>query len=80
MTATFNIQYLTNVQGQKQGVQMSLKEWEKVMTQLRHYEQLLQLKSDLNEAMGEVKAMQEGKLKKQSLTDFLQKEKVAVQE
>ncbi len=72
MVATFNIQYLTNIQGQKQGVQMSLKEWEKVMTQLRHYEQLLQLKSDLNEAMSEVKAMQEGKLKKQSLTDFLQ--------
>ena len=72
MTATFNIQYLTNLQGQKQGVQMSLQEWEKVMTQLRHYEQLLQLKSDLKEAMSEVKAMQEGKLKKQSLTDFLQ--------
>jgi hypothetical protein len=72
MTATFNIQYFTNLQGQKQGVQMSLKEWEKVMTQLRHYEQLLQLKSDLNEAMQEVKLMQDGKLKKQSLTDFLQ--------
>jgi hypothetical protein len=72
MAATFNIQYLTNLQGQKQGVQMSLKEWEKVMAQLRHYEQLLQLKSDLNEAMQEAKLMQEGKLKKQSLTDFLQ--------
>jgi hypothetical protein len=72
MTATFNIQYLTNLQGQKQGVQMSLKEWEKIMTQLRHYEQLLHLKSDLKEAILEVNLMQEGKLKKQSLTDFLQ--------
>ena len=71
MTTQFDIQYLTDVQGQKQGVQMSLTEWEKVMAQLRYYEQYMRLKTDLKEAFDDVKAMQEGKSKKQSLSDFL---------
>ena len=71
MTAQFDIQYLTDMQGQKQGVQMSLTEWEKVMAQLRYYEQFLRLKTDLKEAFEDVKAMQGGKIKKQTLSDFL---------
>ena len=71
MTAQFDIQYLTDTKGQKQGVQMSLTEWEKVMAQLRYYEQFLRLKTDLKEAFDDVKAMQEGKVKKQTLSDFL---------
>ena len=71
MTAQFDIQYLTDTQGQKQGVQMSLTEWEKVMAQLRYYEQFLRLKTDLKEAFDDVKAMQGGKIKKQTLSDFL---------
>ena len=71
MTAQFDIQYLTDMQGQKQGVQMSLTEWEKVMAQLRYYEQFLRLKTDLKEAFEDVKAMQGGKIKKQTLSNFL---------
>ena len=71
MTAQFDIQYLTDTKGQKQGVQMSLTEWEKVMAQLRYYEQFLRLKTDLKEAFDDVKAMQGGKIKKQTLSDFL---------
>ena len=71
MKAQFDIQYLTDMQGQKQGVQMSLTEWEKVMAQLRYYEQFLRLKTDLKEAFEDVKAMQGGKIKKQTLSDFL---------
>lgn len=71
MVAQFDIQYLTDTQGQKQGVQMSLTEWEKVMAQLRYYEQFLRLKTDLKEAFEDVKAMQGGKIKKQTLSDFL---------
>ena len=71
MVAQFDIQYLTDMKGQKQGVQMSLTEWEKVMAQLRYYEQFLRLKTDLKEAFEDVKAMQGGKIKKQTLSDFL---------
>ena len=71
MVAQFDIQYLTDMKGQKQGVQMSLTEWEKVMAQLRYYEQILRLKTDLKEAFDDVKAMQGGTTKKQTLSDFL---------
>jgi hypothetical protein len=71
MTAQFNIQYLTDLEGHKKGVQMSLKEWERILSQLRNYEQILRLKTDLKEAFQDVKAMQEGQLKKQTLRDFL---------
>ena len=71
MAAQFDIQYLTDTKGKKQGVQMSLTEWEKVMAQLRYYEQFLRLKTDLKEAFDDVKAMQGGKIKKQTLSDFL---------
>ena len=71
MAAQFDIQYLTDTKEKKQGVQMSLTEWEKVMAQLRYYEQFLRLKTDLKEAFDDVKAMQGGKIKKQTLSDFL---------
>ena len=41
------------------------------MNRLTKYEQILKIKSDLTEAFAEVKKMRSGKLKKQSLSDFL---------
>ena len=38
---------------------------------LSAYEERLKIKSDLSEALSQVKQMQEGRIKKQSLSDFL---------
>lgn len=41
------------------------------MTKLEKYEQLFQMKSDLTQAFEEVKLIQSGKMKKQTLSQFL---------
>jgi len=41
------------------------------MTRLEKYEQMLKIKSDLTKAFQEVKLMQQGKIRKQTLSEFL---------
>lgn len=43
----------------------------KIIAQLKKYEQSLQLNSDLSASFEEVEKMKNGKIKKQSLNDFL---------
>lgn len=65
------MQYLLDSNGKTQAVQLPIAEWNKVLNRMKRYEQMLMLKKDLTKAFSEVKKMQEGKIKKQSLQDFI---------
>ena len=66
-----SIQYLNDAQGQIQAVQIPVGDWEKIVQKIKKYEQIFTMKSGLSEALNEVEKMRKGKLKKQSLSDFL---------
>lgn len=65
------LQYVSDLNGKPQAVQMPVSEWEKVLLQIRRSEQVLQLRSDLKIALKQAQALRRSKAKKQSLTDFL---------
>jgi len=65
------LQYVSDISGKPQAIQMPVTEWEKVLSRLKKYEQVLQIKSDLKEAFKQVDTLRKSKNKKQSLTDFL---------
>lgn len=65
------LQYLSDINGKPQAVQLPLADWQKVLAKLKKYEQTLKLKSDLTEAFEEVALLRNSKEKKQTLTDFL---------
>lgn len=65
------LQYLSDIHGKPQAVQLPLADWEKVLAKLKKYEQTLKIKSDLSEAFAEVELLKNSKEKKQTLTDFL---------
>ena len=66
-----SVQYLNDQEGATQAVQIPIKEWKKLIKKLNAYEEALKVKADLSEALSQVKQMQEGKIKKQSLSSFL---------
>ena len=66
-----DIQYVSDGNGNTQSVQLPITEWKKVLSKLKHYEETLKIKSDLQEAFAEVKELRKSKSKKQSLKDFL---------
>ena len=65
------IQYVSDISGNTQAVQLPLNEWEKVLNKLKKYEQALQLKSDLKEAFQQVAVLKKAKVHKQTLNEFL---------
>ena len=65
------LQYVTNSKGKTTSVQVPLSEWEKLLGKLKKYEQVLKMKSGLQEAFAEVEAMKKSKAKKQTLKEFL---------
>ena len=65
------LQYVNDVNGNTQAVQLSLSEWKKVLNKLKKYEQALKLKSDLEEALEEVSALKASKYPKQTLNEFI---------
>ena len=66
-----SLQYVNDKEGNLQAVQVPIAEWKKLLKKLRAYEQSLKIKSDLEEAFAEVRQMREGKIQKQTLSDFL---------
>ncbi len=48
------LQYITDINGKTQAVQLPLSEWEKVLNKLKKYEQALKLRYDLKEAFEQV--------------------------
>lgn len=65
------LQYVNDINGNTQAVQLSLTEWEKILNKLRKYEQALKLKSDLKEAFEQVTILKNAKGHKQTLNEFL---------
>ena len=65
------IQYVNDVNGNTQAVQMPLTEWERVLNKLNKYEQAFKLKSDLQEAFEQVALLRKSKKPKQTRNDFL---------
>jgi hypothetical protein len=65
------IQYLTDAEGNKKAVMISIEEWNKIEAQFNELIQYTTLKSGLKEAFLEVKDIIAGKKKGQSLKDFL---------
>ncbi|MEO8961823.1 MAG: hypothetical protein ABI325_08080 [Ginsengibacter sp.] len=65
------LQYVNDIHGKTQAVQLPLTEWEKVLNKLKKYEQALKLKSDLKEAFKQVAILKQTKVHKQTLNEFL---------
>jgi hypothetical protein len=65
------LQYLNDIDGNIQAVQLPLTDWERVLNKLKKYEQALKLKSDLSEAFAEVAKLKKSTGQKQTLNDFL---------
>ena len=65
------LQYLNDINGKTQAVQLPLTEWEKVLNKLKKLEQTLKLKSDLTEAFEQVAILKQSKEPKQTLNEFL---------
>jgi|JI10StandDraft_1071094.scaffolds.fasta_scaffold1421669_1 hypothetical protein len=70
-TMRIELQYLNDIQGNTQAVQLSINEWKKVLSKLKKYEQAFKLKSDLTEAFKEVGVLKQNKKRKQTLAEFL---------
>lgn len=65
------LQYVNDGNGRTQAIQMSVSEWEKVMSRIKKSEQILQLRSDLKAALQQAKTLKATKTKKQTLAEFL---------
>lgn len=65
------MQYVNDADGKVQAVQVPVEDWNDLVEKLRHYEQLLKLRSTLSDALSQVARMRAGKLKKRTLKDVL---------
>lgn len=65
------LQYVSDSTGKTKSVQVSLTDWEKLMSKLNTYEQTLKIKTDLKEAFEDVAQLRKSKATKQTLNDFL---------
>ncbi len=69
-----DLQYITDGQGHKSGVQLPIKDWEKIQKDLEELERLRNKKlflSELAEAVEEMKLIKEGKAQARNADDFL---------
>ena len=55
------LQYVNDMDGRTQAVQMPLSEWKKVLNRLKKYEQALKLRTDLEEAFEQVNLLKKQK-------------------
>lgn len=65
------LQYVNDMNGRTNAVQLPLTEWEKVLNKLKKYERALKLKSGLKEAFEQVASLKKAKEHKQTLNEFL---------
>ncbi len=62
---------VNDADGNVQAVVVPVEEWKDLVEKVRHYEQLLKLKSKLSNALDQVARMRSGKMKKRTLKDLL---------
>lgn len=65
------VRYVNDADGTVQAVQVPVEDWNELVGKLRHYEQILKLRSTLSTALSQVACMRSGKLKKRTLKDML---------
>lgn len=65
------LQYVNDITGKTKFVQIPLRDWEKILTKLKKYEQTFKIRSELVEAFDEVTELKKSNSKKQQLIDFL---------
>ena len=65
------LQYLSDLKGNPQAVQLPISDWEKILGKLRKYEEALKFRSDLTEAFEQIDTLKQAKTKKQTLKEFL---------
>jgi hypothetical protein len=65
------LQYLSDVDGKTQAIQMPMAEWTKLLKKIKKYELALKVKSDLKEAFEQVAVLRKTKEHKQTLNEFL---------
>ncbi len=65
------LQYLSDINGKTQSVQLPVSDWEKLLSKLKKYEQALKIKTDLSEAFEQVALLRESGKKKANLNHFL---------
>ncbi|MBN1185283.1 MAG: hypothetical protein JXB49_23565 [Bacteroidales bacterium] len=69
-----NLQFITDEKGHKNGIQMPIKDWEKIKKDLEELERLRNKKlfmAELSEAVVEMKQIKEGKIQARNAEDFL---------
>ncbi|MCI1753854.1 MAG: hypothetical protein LKM36_13625 [Flavobacteriales bacterium] len=65
------VSYVNDADGNVQAVQVPVEDWKELLEKVRHYEQLLKLRSTLSTSLSQVARMRTGKLKKRTLKDVL---------
>ena len=65
------MRYLNDADGNVQAVQIPVEDWNDLVEKVRHYEQLLKLRSTLSTALSQVQRMRSGKQRKRTLKDVL---------
>jgi len=65
------LQYVSDSKGVTTAVQLSLTEWEKIVSKINKLEQSLKIKSDLKEAFDQVDMLRKDGIRKQTFKDFL---------
>ncbi len=65
------LQYLNDIKGNTQAVQLPVTEWEKVLGKLKKYEQAFKLKTDLQGAFEQGEILNKSREHKQTLKEFL---------
>ncbi|NUQ15015.1 MAG: hypothetical protein HUU33_06805 [Flavobacteriales bacterium] len=65
------MQVVNDAEGKAHAVLIPVDEFNELVGKLRHYEQLLKLRSTLSIALDQVARMRSGKLKKRTLKDAL---------
>jgi hypothetical protein len=65
------LQYVSDSKGETTAVQLSLTEWEKILSKLKKFEQTLKIKLELKEAFEQVEILKKSKGEKKTLKDFL---------
>ena len=65
------LKYVNDADGNVQSIQIPVENWNELVEKMRHYEQLLKLRSSLSTTLTQVARIRSGKLKKRTLKDVL---------
>jgi len=65
------LQYVSDIDGTPQAVQLSLSEWNRLLKRMKKYEQAIRLKADLSEAFDQVAVLRKSKSTPRTLDEFL---------